>query len=302
MDRVIGDFISEERGPLIIFVGGIHGNEHAGVKAINHVFDILRKEKIPFTGRVVGLKGNLKALKENIRYYDYDMNRCWTEEFITEVKNSEIEKEGNLEGYEAVALLEEIEKVNQGDYTQKILVDLHTTSSDNGNFIVIPEGEANNHIVKVLKLPIVIDLDKYLEGTLLEFMHHRGYLGFAFEGGLIGTQKALNLHISGIWELLYAADSVKHQHSQKFSNYDNITKHFTKGLPNLVSVLYRHWVNEDDAFKMMPGYHNFQRIKSGELLAHDKNGSIEAKCNGLIFMPLYQDSGNDGFFVVQEVN
>ncbi len=302
MGRIIGDFISEERGSLIIFVGGIHGNEHAGVKAIAHVFAILKKENIPFKGRIVGLKGNVSALEGNVRFRDYDMNRCWTEKFVGKLKNKEIKESGNIDGYEAVALLEQIEKVSQGDYTQKILVDLHTTSSDNGNFIVIPEDESNNHIVKVLKLPIVFDLDKYLKGTLLAFMHHRNYLGFAFEGGLIGTQKALNLHISGIWELLYAAESIKHQYSQKFSNYANITRQFAKGLPHLVSVIYRHWVNEEDAFTMMPGYHNFQRIKSGELLAHDKNGRIEAKCNGLIFMPLYQEAGNDGFFVVKEVD
>ena len=51
---------------------------------------------------------------------------------------------------------------------------------------------------------------------------------------------------------------------------------------------------------MKPGYRNFQRITKGEELAMDKKGPIYAPKEGMIIMPLYQNSGNDGFFLVEE--
>ena len=52
---------------------------------------------------------------------------------------------------------------------------------------------------------------------------------------------------------------------------------------------------------MEPGFTNFQSVRRGELLAHDRIGAIKASETGLILMPLYQKLGNDGFFLVREV-
>ena len=301
MNRILGKIEGEEAGPLIVFVGGLHGNEIAGVKAIANVFETLKSQKIPVKGKIVGLSGNLSALKQSSRYVDYDLNRCWNPTFIEGLKRRDNGVQNASENEEILSLLDALENESQGNFVKKIFVDLHTTSSDNGNFIVIPEDEADSHIVKVLKLPIVIDLDKYLEGTLLKFMHDFGFLSFAFEGGLIGSNKALNLHTAGIWELLKACDAVTREHVNDFSHYDKITADFSKNLPHLVTVKYRHWVDDDDFFKMRRGYHNFQEIQKGEILARDRSGDIKAKCDGLIFMPLYQDYGNDGFFIVEIV-
>ncbi len=302
MNRILGKIEGEDGGPLIIFVGGLHGNEIAGVKAISNVFQTLRHQNVPVKGKIVGISGNLSALRQYSRYVDYDLNRCWDPAFISSLKSGSNGWQNAVESQEALSLMTVLERESQGDYRKKIFVDLHTTSSDNGNFIIIPEDEADNHVVKVLKLPIVIDLDKYLQGTLLKFMHDLGFLSFAFEGGLIGSDQALNLHTAGIWELLKACEVVTSEHVNGFSSYDRIIADFSKNLPHLVTVKYRHWVEDGDFFKMKPGYHNFQKIAKGEILARDRSGDIRAKCDGLIFMPLYQDFGNDGFFVVEIID
>ncbi|NJN26908.1 MAG: hypothetical protein HC819_13470 [Cyclobacteriaceae bacterium] len=52
---------------------------------------------------------------------------------------------------------------------------------------------------------------------------------------------------------------------------------------------------------MKAGYVNFQHVDKGEILAHDNHGPVASTRNAHIFMPLYQDQGCDGFFLVQEI-
>jgi len=300
MSRILGLFEGEEKGPLVVLLGGMHGNEVAGVKAIQEVFRVLDEGHIHIKGKIVGLIGNLRALEEHKRFIDYDLNRVWNDGYASLIKNDP-EAFVYAEDLEGAQLYELIQKFSTGDYTSKVLVDLHTTSAENGNFIVIPEDEAQNAIVKALHLPVVIDLDKYLEGTLLKFMHDQGYISFAFEGGQIGSSKALLLHTSGIWEVLSAAGSIIPLQNDEFAKYSRVLQEMSESLPKTVRVLYRHYVEEKDGFKMVNGFHNFQKVNKGELLAKDKFGTVESPLDGMIFMPLYQEAGNDGFFIVEEI-
>ena len=81
MNRVLG-LIEGSEGPLTILIGGIHGNESAGIKAIQQIFQTLRSKRIEINGTLVGLAGNLQAIAKNQRYLDYDLNRCWYPDFI----------------------------------------------------------------------------------------------------------------------------------------------------------------------------------------------------------------------------
>ncbi len=45
-ERVIGIFDENHRGPLVIMFGGIHGNETAGVKALEYLIKMLEVEHI----------------------------------------------------------------------------------------------------------------------------------------------------------------------------------------------------------------------------------------------------------------
>ena len=127
MKRVLGVVEGKEGGPLIILLGGLHGNEVAGIKAINEVFHNIHKYRIPINGTLVGLAGNLQAIAKNKRFLDYDLNRCWTESFIKEVNH----KQHTLaEDIELKTLHQLILKYSGNKFTTKMLVDLHTTSAE----------------------------------------------------------------------------------------------------------------------------------------------------------------------------
>ena len=87
LERVIGQYTGEVKGPLLIVLGGMHGNEPAGVKAIDLLFKMLEVEPITnpefkFHGKIIGIRGNLRALEEGKRFIVKDINRQWIPEQV----------------------------------------------------------------------------------------------------------------------------------------------------------------------------------------------------------------------------
>ena len=149
----------------------------------------------------------MKAIRENKRFIDIDLNRSWTAK-----KDSSIKQHDDFtlaENEEMAGLKYYIDNFFKEDRPLKVLIDLHATSSENGNFIVIPEDEFTHPIVKGLHQPVVVNLDRYVAGTMLSYYHTQGILAFAFEGGLIGSPEALQLHEAGIWEILKATGAIE---------------------------------------------------------------------------------------------
>jgi succinylglutamate desuccinylase len=301
MDRIIGECVGKEKGPLIILIGGMHGNELAGIKAIKHIFAKIYEEHIEIKGRIIGIRGNTAAIRYKKRFIDYDLNRCWKDEHLQHLSD----KDTRLifsEDQEVLELRDLFDGLSGYESTYKVCVDLHTTSSDNGNFIVVPEHCSDHPIIKALKLPLILDLEKHIRGTLLKYLTRKGYLSFAFEGGLIGSEVAVKLHIAGIWEILLTSGAISQKNVNGMIQIGTFLQTFASELPHKLRVRHHYWITEGDDFRMKPGFLNFQRVKAGEIIAIDRNGPVQTPIEGLIFMPLYQRSGNDGFFIVEELD
>jgi len=300
MDRIIGEFVGKGKGPLIILIGGLHGNEWTGIKAIEYIFKKINEDQIKINGRIIGIRGNLKAISRKKRYIDYDLNRCWTDQHL-QMLSAKTSHLVFAEDKEVLELKELFDFYASYDVPVKICVDLHTTSSDNGNFIVVPEVFSDHPIINALKLPLILDLEKHIKGTLLKYTMKKNYLTFAFEGGLIGSLAAVHLHIAGIWEVLLASGAIAAGQLNGMMQINTLLQTFASELPHKLKVRHHYWITEEDNFRMKPGFMNFQKVKAGEVIAEDRNGPVITPVDGLIFMPLYQLSGNDGFFIVKEL-
>lgn len=300
MDRILGKIEGEMPGPLIICLAGVHGNEQVGIHAFRNVYSAIRDHKIKFRGKLLGIVGNIKAIHENKRYIDVDLNRVWSGDYITDLLTGE-RVPTYSEDFELLDIYRTIERESSGSYSLRVIADLHSTSSDQGNFVVVPEEVSNHAVIKALKLPVVVDIDKYLKGTLLSFYNNEGYISFAFEGGMIGTESVYQLHTSGLWEILDKAGCITHHDHEAEDHYANHLHGISRTLPEKVKVLHREPIQPGDGFRMLPGFHNFMPVKKGQVLAVNHSGKIHAPVNGLIFMPLYQSEGSDGFFVVKPI-
>jgi succinylglutamate desuccinylase len=49
---------------------------------------------------------------------------------------------------------------------------------------------------------------------------------------------------------------------------------------------------------MNPGFPSFRQVEEGEVVALNRTGSVRAPMSGYIFLPRYQDLGEDGFFLL----
>lgn len=300
-DRVIGKYRGDQPGKLFLCVAGLHGNERTGIIALQRVFAALEEHKPSFEGRMIGVAGNLAAIKENTRYIDTDFNRIWFKDKVAEINKSDIEDLKSSEDKEMKELMKQIDTFTFVDTPRNIVfIDLHNTSSAEGMFTFTFEGEANYNVASALHIPIITGLDKSLQGTAIEFFAKRGYCSLAFEGGPLGDPKSIDIHEAGIWMLLEASGCMTKENIPNYEGHKALMESSAEDSPDVVDLIYVHNIKEEDSFKMNPGYRNFQRIEEGEVLGQDVNGDVKAPHGGYIMMPLYQKQGDEGFFITQD--
>ncbi|MHC4379723.1 MAG: hypothetical protein ACYSU1_01350, partial [Planctomycetota bacterium] len=121
--RVLGRYDGQESGPLVLCLGGIHGNEPSGVHALGRVFNVLQRTQPRMRGTIVGLAGNLRGLEADTRFLDCDLNRIWTADRIAAIDTLE---DGNAETLEQRELLETLRNVIGSHRGEVFFLDLHT--------------------------------------------------------------------------------------------------------------------------------------------------------------------------------
>lgn len=300
-ERIIGTYEGDKHGPLFVVFGGMHGNEPAGVKALEMVFKMLEVEPITnpsfeFKGRLLGLIGNLKAYKENKRYIDKDLNRLWKPDIISQSSN-DLAEQGEL-----LSILQLIHQhIDEYKPSSLIILDLHTTSSFGGIFSIVSDDPKSTTYAKALHAPVIRGFMNLLSGTTLHYFN-TAQLGLpttalTFESGQHNEALSVNRAIAAIVNCLKAIGMVDAAHIE--NQHDTILISYAKDLPAVVDLVSSYSIDEDEDFTMRPGYKNFQAVSKGQILADNLHGPIKAKEDALILMPLYQQQGDDGYFLVR---
>lgn len=293
MDRVIGKYKGKHPRVMLIAIGGIHGNEPAGVLAITEVLEILQNtpEKLNYQGIMLGLRGNCAALSNQRRFMDKDLNRIWNPEYITHLDN--IPKHGWCsEDNEMMALRAAIlyEIINERPQ-QVILLDIHTTSGEGSVFSVVPEDKRSLILANHIGAPIVKGIANGVGNTLLQYFNTQQLdtiiTVIAFEAGQHQDIDAINSAKQAILKLLAQPMEFDEKQIEQI-NYGS-----------LYDISYCHKILPDDEFEMASGFHNFQSVAKGTILASDKYGNISAPYDCKMLMPLYQKQGEEGFFLIK---
>jgi succinylglutamate desuccinylase len=313
LPRLIGTYEGPQRGPLMLVLAATHGNEPAGVHALQEVFRLLDLEPdtnpgFQFRGRLVGLRGNVQALATGQRFVEQDLNRLWQPDVVSSIMDAPAHERAH-ERRELAELLETI-RTQITDYQPDTLaiLDLHTTSADGGIFCIPLDGDAASlALARELHAPVVLGLLQGLGGTLLHFAAANGFaveewprqtVSAAFEAGQHDDPQSVSRATAAVIHALRAVGCVRA--ADVDSRHEAVLSAFSSQLPTVVRISYVHHLSAGDGFRMRPGYVNFQPIRAGEHLADDASGRVLAPHDGRILMPLYQPKGSDGFFVVQE--
>ena len=287
-------------GPTLIIVGGIHGNEPAGVLAAERVRLRMQNRKAVLHGEVVLLRGNTRALEQRVRYIDADLNRQWT---IENARAAELEKEGIpqlselREQSEVLAIVKEVVSRARGEI---YFLDLHTTSAHGQPFATVGDTLRNRRFALTFPLMIVLGLEEQIDGTMLEYMNNLGAITMGVEAGQHEAMTSVDHHEAVIWNASASTGNFSRKDLPELEQSRALLRRASGGR-RVVEVRHRHAIAPEDHFKMEPGFKNFQEVRRGAVLAQDRKGDITARETGLILLPLYQPLGDDGFFLGREV-
>ncbi len=286
----------------------MHGNEPAGVKALETVFHLLDREPLVnpgfvFKGRLTGFIGNLRAYRKGKRFIVKDLNRQWTPENVSRIRTSPLENL-DAEDLELLELLTAVEaEIEDCQPERVVMLDLHTTSAKGGIFAVATDDPESVRIASGLHAPVITGMLRGIQGTTLHFFSKQNFSrsisSAAFEAGQHEEPLSINRSIAAIINCMRSIGNVRPEDVE--NRHDEILIEYSKDLPKIADLIKVHPIKPEDGFEMRPGYRNFQPVTRGEVLAEDRNGFIRSPEDGLILMPLYQPQGSDGFFIVKQI-
>ncbi len=298
--RELGDVRgSDPNGPLLVVTAGIHGNEPSGVYALRRVLDALAEDDTGLVGRLVALSGNRAALHRNLRYVAHDMNRAWVPEILERVREGD-PSELRDEDREIRGLDEALRRVLPD---AAALLDLHSTSGPGKPFVTMDDTLRNRYFARALPVPRVLGLEEELAGTLTgHIIHEFPIPAIGFEGGRHDDETTIEHAEAAVWIALESAGVLRRGSRSEPERSRALLAERSGGLAAVVEVRHRHEVRPESGFRMEPGFHSFQRVARGQLLALEVNGPIKAPVSALMLMPRYQGIGSDGFFLVRPVH
>lgn len=299
-ERVLARARGHGPGPTLICVGAIHGNEPAGVRAIQRVATRLAERESLIHGDFLGLVGNMAAFARGRRFIGSDLNRAWTSERVQRLRagrsRSELRDEEEREQAELLALIEGALGQARGP---AYLLDLHTTSGSDGMFSVFGDALRQRAFAESFPVPMVLGLEELVDGTIIQYFGERGVVAVTVETGRHDAPESVEHAEAAIWVALRTLEMLHHDLEEEGARGERELRRASAHLPPALEMRYRHPVRAGDRFEMRPGYRNFDRVTRGEVLARDIRGDIHATETARLLMPLYQDQGEDGFFLVR---
>lgn len=301
-ERLLGGVHGRRPGPTLVCITGIHGNEPAGLHAVRRVVVALEDRRADVRGRFVALAGNLAALARGRRFVDRDLNRAWTSARILQLRaqGARGTAGGTVEDREQVELLEDIERILDSADGPVYALDLHTTSGPGGIFSAFTDSLPHREFAAAFPVPMIFGLEELVDGTLLNLLSEHGIVALTLESGQHDEPAAVDRAEAAIWIALAASGVLPEHRVPELTEARELLERDVRHLPRALEMRHKHDVVDDDGFIMEPGYSNFDPVRAGDVVAHDARGDIRVEEGGRLLMPLYQEQGEDGYFLVRE--
>jgi predicted deacylase len=298
-DRLLGRLDGAEDGPTLICVAGIHGNEPAGVHAVLRVLSKVGERVERMSGRMVAFAGNMTALETGRRFVDRDLNRAWTTDRLARLRENGSDRD-SVEDREQVELLSAIETVLRSVNGPVYALDLHTTSGPGGVFSAFTDSLPHREFASKFPVPMIFGLEELVDGTLLNLLSEHGIVSLTIETGQHDEPEAIDRAEAAVWIAMVSAGLLPEELVPELVDARQRLERDCAHIPRALEMRYKRDVVDGDGFSMKAGYRNFQRVERGDVVARDREGEVALLESGRLLMPLYQEQGEDGFFLVRE--
>lgn len=241
-------FHGKKPGKTSVIMAGAHGNEVCG---INTFKDIFPKFSIEF-GTVIFILGNLKAIKKNVRFIDFNLNRAFlpVSKYSKDIKKTYEYKRA-----------QEIKKIlNKSD----ALLDIHSTLNDSDPFIICENNAFNiaSYLPKEFKR-VVCGFEEIEPGATDGYMLSKRKIGICIECGQHNSKKADKLAKDSIFSFLNIRGHINSLKLKNVKNRENVQMNFI-------------YYTKTDSFVLAKKFYDFEKIKKGTFIGIDGEEKIFA--------------------------
>lgn len=259
-------FSSKKDGNKICILGGVHGDEIAGIDAIKTIVKNFQIDN----GEVYFILCNDKAIKKGKRFVEENLNRCFIKNKIS--TNSYEEKLANE--------LKQI--ISQFD----ICLDIHNSTSKNTEPFIICEDNAYDLIDSINIQKVVSNFDSLEPGGTDYFMNSINKIGICVECGYLTDQNSIKLAEEIIINFLKKVDNIK----KSFKNFNNKEYFF-------LEKVYIPEIN----FVLEKEFKDFEKIKSNQIIGYDDNKVISHYQGIILFAHNINNNYEEAFLIAKEM-
>lgn len=258
---------SKNPGPTVLILGGVHGNEGCGVKAIEEI----KTWKIQ-KGTVMLEIGNPEAVKRNVRYTEENLNRMFLpEDMMTEETKQSYE-------YTRAQYLKTL--MSQAD----ILIDIHASNTPESIPFVIAEESAKSIISQ---LPVLIScsgFDTFQPGGTDYYMNSLGKIGICIECGYTKDDRSTETAINSVKALLVAQGMIP----------GNINRSPQKQLR-----VFQQYYTCTDSFILTKNCEDFEFFPVDTLIGYDGETAVYASQDSyILFARNRKKAGEEAFLLL----
>ncbi len=261
----------EREGKNLVVLAGVHGNEICGIKAFDKLIPKLKIE----SGKVTFIYANLEAIKQNKRFIEKNLNRCFLQEQYEDIKNS-------LEGRTAREIIPYLEKAD-------IMLDIHASATKGSQpFVICDESlmdEANIFDVKL----VVCNFDEFEPGSTDYYMNQLSKKGFGIECGYLDDPKSQKIAKKAIINFLISNKSIK----------GNLKIRKDQKFLKIIS-LYK---NKFGIFKKSREFSDFELLDGKIIVGSDGDKTVYGnKGDILLFVRDRENLNSECFLVAKEIS
>jgi succinylglutamate desuccinylase len=260
---------SEDRTRCVVIIGGVHGNEPAGVRAINTVTTLARDGEWKIDGNVFGLIGNPKAFEQSVRFVEENLNRAF----------GRAEKENSYEAMRAIEIGMWLEELSQ-DFKEVYVLDLHSVSVGETRIAVFNADNARGKRMVEVVSPISLHLayrDASLPGTLVGAVERLGGTGIVIECGNHSSETGASValeHVENTLEFLGLLKEKSVTFRDKVA-YEGSLRTYTLLAP----------IKPSKGFAFTLPVESEMALNEGQVFARDEHGEHRAPPGTFIMMP-----------------
>ena len=140
-----------------------------------------------------------------------------------------------------------------------------------------------------------------MNGPLLSYINTLGYVSLGFESGQHDDKSAISNAVAFVHLALYRSNVLKAENEEEVQPFYRQLKRFAHNLNDTFEITYLHRIRNGEEFTMRPDFESFQKITKNTFLAVSDGDEIRSEYNARIFMPLYQEKGREGFFIIRKI-